>query len=112
MPTCWFRPSRTGSIPKQSLPRGDRLKLIASFGTGVDHVDMEAAKAHSIMVTNTPGVLTEDTADMTMALILAVPRRLAEGERLVRSGQWTGWSPTTMLGHRIWGKTAWYRRYG
>ena len=83
---------------------GDRLKLIASFGTGVDHVDMEAAKAHSIMVTNTPGVLTEDTADMTMALILAVPRRLAEGERLVRSGQWAGWSPTTMLGHRIWGK--------
>ena len=83
---------------------GKRLKLIASFGTGVDHIDMDAAKAKSIMVTNTPGVLTEDTADMTMALILAVPRRLAEGERLIRSGSWTGWSPTTMLGHRIWGK--------
>lgn len=83
---------------------GDRLKLIASFGTGVDHIDLNAANERSIIVTNTPGVLTEDTADMTMALILAAPRRLAEGERLIRSGKWTGWGPTTMLGHRIWGK--------
>jgi glyoxylate reductase len=83
---------------------GSRLKLIASFGTGVDHIDLAAARKRGIMVTNTPGVLTEDTADMTMALILAVPRRLAEGERLVRSGEWKGWGPTSMLGHRIWGK--------
>ncbi len=83
---------------------GPQLKLIASFGTGVDHIDLKAAHQRGIVVTNTPGVLTEDTADMTMALILAVPRRLAEGERLVRSGEWTGWSPTGMLGHRIWGK--------
>jgi glyoxylate reductase len=83
---------------------GPALKLIASFGTGVDHVDVAAAQQHSITVTNTPGVLTEDTADMTMALILAVSRRLTEGERLIRSGGWTGWGPTSMLGHRIWGK--------
>ena len=83
---------------------GTGLKLIASFGTGVDHIDLAAAKARDIMVTNTPGVLTEDTADMTMALILAVPRRLAEGERLMRSGQWQGWAPTSMLGNRIYGK--------
>ncbi len=83
---------------------GDKLKLIASFGTGVDHIDIHAAKARGIAVTNTPGVLTEDTADMTMALILAVARRLVEGEALVRSGKWTGWSPTGMLGHRLYGK--------
>jgi glyoxylate reductase len=80
------------------------LKLIASFGTGIDHVDIAAAQQRGIIVTNTPGVLTEDTADMTMALILSVSRRLAEGERLIRSGSWTGWGPTSMLGHRIWGK--------
>ncbi|MCK6453755.1 MAG: D-glycerate dehydrogenase [Alphaproteobacteria bacterium] len=83
---------------------GPQLKLIASFGTGVDHIDLKTARQRGITVTNTPGVLTEDTADMTMALILAVPRRLAEGERLVRGGNWHGWSPTGMLGHRIWGK--------
>ncbi len=83
---------------------GSRLKLIASFGTGVDHIDLAAARSRNIIVTNTPGVLTEDTADMTMALLLAVPRRLVEGERMVRDGNWKGWSPTHMLGHRIWGK--------
>src|SRR6266446_1862942 len=83
---------------------GDQLKLIANFGTGVDNIDVKAAHARGIIVTNTPGVLTEDTADMTMALILAVSRRLAEGERLIRSGGWTGWGPTWMVGHRIWGK--------
>ncbi len=83
---------------------GPRLKLIASFGTGVDHIDLKSARQRAITVTNTPGVLTEDTADMTMALILAVPRRLIEGERLIRSGNWSGWSPTSMLGQRIWGK--------
>src|SRR5262245_8264790 len=83
---------------------GPQLKLIANFGTGVDHIDLKTARQRNITVTNTPGVLTEDTADMTMALILAVPRRLAEGERLIRSGQWTGWGPTSMLGHRLWRK--------
>jgi glyoxylate reductase len=83
---------------------GERLKLIANFGAGVNHIDLKAARAKGIIVTNTPGVLTEDTADMTMALILSVPRRLAEGEKLVRSGQWKGWTPGGMLGHRIGGK--------
>jgi lactate dehydrogenase-like 2-hydroxyacid dehydrogenase len=83
---------------------GERLKLIANFGAGVNHIDLKAARARRIVVTNTPGVLTEDTADMTMALIVSVPRRLAEGEKLVRSGEWRGWSPGGMLGHRIGGK--------
>ena len=83
---------------------GDRLRLIANFGAGVNHIDLKAARARGIIVTNTPGVLTQDTADMTMALILSVPRRLAEGEKLVRSGEWKGWSPGGMLGHRIGGK--------
>jgi glyoxylate reductase len=83
---------------------GPRLRLIASFGTGVDHIDLDAAKARGILVANTPGVLTEDTADTTMALILATMRRLTAGERLVRAGEWEGWSPTSMLGHRPGGK--------
>lgn len=83
---------------------GERLRLIASFGTGWDHIDHNAARERGIIVTNTPGVLTEDTADMTMALMLAVPRRLTEGERVLRAGEWQGWGPTWMLGHRIWGK--------
>jgi len=97
-------PTVTDRIDAEVLAAaGPVLKLIASFGTGVDHVDLAAAQQRGIIVTNTPGVLTEDTADMTMALILAVSRRLAEGERVIRSGAWTGWGPTTMLGHRIWG---------
>ena len=83
---------------------GRKLKLIANYGTGIDHIDLKAAAERKITVTNTPDVLTEDTADMTMALILAVPRRVVEGERIMRSGDWTGWSPTWMLGHRIFGK--------
>jgi glyoxylate reductase len=84
---------------------GDNLKLIANFGNGVDNIDVTTALQRGITVTNTPGVLTEDTADMTMALILAVPRRLAEGAQvLTGDSEWTGWSPTWMLGHRIWGK--------
>lgn len=83
---------------------GPNLKLIANFGNGIDHVDLGAARARGIIVTNTPGVLTDDTADMAMALILAVPRRLAEGQILLRSGDWKGWTPTMMLGHRIHGK--------
>ena len=98
-------PTVTDRIDKGVLAQaGQKLRLIASFGTGVDHIDLATARERGITVTNTPGVLTEDTADMTMALILAVSRRLSEGERLMRSGNWTGWGPTTMLGHRIWGK--------
>src|SRR3954469_22699738 len=83
---------------------GPNLKLIANFGNGVDNIDVPAAVAKGITVTNTPGVLTEDTADMTMALILAVARRLPEGVRVIPDGEWTGWSPTWMLGRRITGK--------
>ena len=98
-------PTVTDRIDSSVLSQaGPKLKLIANFGTGVDHIDLASARQRNIIVSNTPGVLTEDTADMTMALILAVPRRLVEGERLVRSGDWKGWSPTSMLGHRIWGK--------
>jgi len=85
---------------------GDKLRLIAQFGTGVDNIDVESAIARGITVTNTPSVLTEDTADMTMALILSVPRRLVEGVDYLqaRAATWTGWSPTWMLGRRIGGK--------
>ena len=82
---------------------GSQLCLIASFGTGVDHIDLAAARARGITVTNTPGVLTEDTADVTMALIQGKPRRIAEGDALARSGKWRA-APTGMLGHRINGK--------
>ncbi|WEK43938.1 MAG: D-glycerate dehydrogenase [Candidatus Sphingomonas colombiensis] len=100
-----FVPTMTDTIDAALIQgAGERLKLIANFGAGVNHIDLKAARARGIIVTNTPGVLTEDTADMTLALILSVPRRLAEGEKLVRSGQWTGWSPGGMLGHRIGGK--------
>ena len=98
-------PTVTDSIDRKVIAAaGPQLKLIASFGTGVDHVDLAAAKERDILVTNTPGVLTEDTADMAMALLLAAPRRLTEGDRLVRDGSWQGWAPTSMLGQRIWGK--------
>jgi glyoxylate reductase len=85
---------------------GPQLKLIASFSNGTDHIDIDAAAKKGITVTNTPNVLTEDTADMTMALILAVPRRLVQGARVLmdKPGEWEGWSPTWMLGRRIWGK--------
>ena len=83
---------------------GPNLKLIANFGNGVDHIDVGAALARGITVTNTPGVLTEDTADMTMALLLAVARRFAEGVRVIPDDEWAGWSPTWMLGRRITGK--------
>jgi glyoxylate reductase len=98
-------PTVTDRIDSSVLAHANsKLRLIANYGTGVDHIDIEAAYARGITVTNTPGVLTEDTADMTMALILAVARRLVEGERIARSGEWQGWSPTWMLGHRITGK--------
>jgi glyoxylate reductase len=100
-------PTVTDRIDAAALKEaGPNLKLIANFGNGVDNIDVQAAVQRGITVTNTPGVLTEDTADMTMALILAVPRRLAEGSTLLSGvdSEWSGWSPTWMLGHRIWGK--------
>ncbi len=98
-------PTVTDKLTSEIINKASkRLKLIASFGTGADHIDLEAAKEKGITVTNTPGVLSEDTADIAMALILAVPRRIIEGNKLVRSGYWKGWSPTGLLGHRINGK--------
>ncbi|MBK9080824.1 MAG: D-glycerate dehydrogenase [Rhizobiales bacterium] len=83
---------------------GEQMKLIANFGNGVDNIDVTSALRRGVTVTNTPGVLTDDTADMTMALIMAVSRRIVEGAATVPSGEWNGWSPTWMLGHRITGK--------
>lgn len=99
-------PTVTDKIDAALIARaGDKLKLIANFGNGVDNIDVDAAAKRKIVVTNTPNVLTDDTADMTMALILSVPRRLAEGAAVLREGQrWDGWSPTWMLGHRIGGR--------
>ena len=99
-------PTVTDEITEEVLKQPDcKLKLIANFGNGVDNIDVIAAHARGITVTNTPKVLTEDTADMTMALILAVPRRLVEGASILTEGKdWPGWSPTWMLGHRIGGK--------
>jgi glyoxylate reductase len=83
---------------------GERLKLIANFGTGVDHIDVTAATTRGLLVTNTPGVLTEDTADLTMGLLMAVSRRVVEGSEVIHAGGYHGWSPTWMLGRRIGGK--------
>ncbi|WP_337185828.1 D-glycerate dehydrogenase [Phenylobacterium sp.] len=83
---------------------GEGLKLIANFGAGVDHIDVAAANARGIIVTNTPGVLTEDTADLTLTLMMATLRRVIEGANAVRAGEFTGWAPTWMLGRRITGK--------
>jgi glyoxylate reductase len=99
-------PTVTDRIDKAVIMQaGEQLKLIANFGTGVDNIDVETALTRGITVTNTPGVLTEDTADMTMALILAVARRIIEGAQVIGpDNSWQGWSPTWMLGHRIFGK--------
>ncbi|MDP4795818.1 MAG: D-glycerate dehydrogenase [Rhodospirillales bacterium] len=98
-------PTVTDRIDARILSQtGPNLRLIANYGAGVDHIDLASSRQRGITITNTPDVLTEDTADMTMALLLAVPRRLTEAERKLRSGDWPGWSPTWMLGHRIYGK--------
>lgn len=100
-------PTVTDRIDRAVISQaGPQLRLIANFGTGVDNIDLDTARNRAIIVTNTPGVLTEDTADMTMALILAVPRRVAEGAAYLKDPKtkWIGWSPTWMLGHRIFGK--------
>jgi len=98
-------PTVTDRIDARVLSRaGPNLRLIANFGAGVDNIDVATANARGITVTNTPGVLTEDTADMTMALILATARRVVEGANVVQAGEFRGWSPTWMMGRRIWGK--------
>lgn len=84
---------------------GPQFGLIANFGAGIEHIDLAAARARKIIVTNTPGVFTDDTADMTIALIISVARRLNHGGRTLRAGKWEGWAPSTMLGHRLAGKT-------
>jgi len=99
-------PTVTDRIDAEMIAEaGDRLGLIANFGAGTDHIDLAAARARKIVVTNTPGVFTDDTADMTMALIISVPRRFASGVRVLMTGEWTGWGPSAMLGHRLGGKT-------
>ena len=98
-------PTITDQLDARTLSRaGERLKLIANFGAGVDNIDVATANQRNIIVTNTPGVLTEDTADMTMSLIMAASRRVVEGANVVQTGGFHGWSPTWMLGRRIWGK--------
>lgn len=98
-------PTVTDEIDASVLAQaGPNLRLIANFGNGVDNIDVQVALSRGITVTNTPGVLTEDTADMTMALILAVARRIVEGAKVIPADEWGGWSPTWMLGHRITGK--------
>jgi glyoxylate reductase len=98
-------PTITDRLDAETLAMaGPQLKLIANFGAGVDHIDVTAANARGITVTNTPGVLTDDTADLTMTLMMTVLRRVVEGANIVREGKFTGWSPTWMLGRRITGK--------
>ncbi len=98
-------PSIADKISKKVLnASSENLKLIANFGAGIDHIDLETAKSKNIIVTNSPGLLADDTADLIMSLLLALPRRLYEGSKLVAEGNWNGWSPTKMLGKRIYGK--------
>ena len=98
-------PTVTDRIDSKVLAKaGPDLRLIANFGAGVDNIDVSTANSRGITVTNTPGVLTEDTADMTMALILSAARRVVEGANVVQAGEFRGWSPTWMMGRRIWGK--------
>lgn len=98
-------PTVTDQIDAELLDAaGDRLGLIANFGAGTDHIDLRAAAARKIIVTNTPGVFTDDTADITMEMVIGIPRRVREGIALVRRGEWTGWAPSTMLGRKLGGK--------
>lgn len=98
-------PTITDRIDQRLLAQaGPNCRLIANYGAGFDHIDVQTAVQRGIQVTSTPGVLAEDTADMAMALILSVPRRLPEGAALMQSGDWPGWSPTALMGHRIAGK--------
>ncbi len=98
-------PTVTDQIDAALLAQaGDRLKLIANYGAGIDHIDVATARQRGILVSNTPGVVTEDTADMTMALILAVIRRIPEGLAVMQKGEWAGWAPTAYLGGRVGGR--------
>ena len=98
-------PCITDHIDQAMLAQaGDRLKLIANYGAGVDHLDVQTARQRGILVSNTPGVMTDDTADMTIALILAVTRRIPEGLAVMQSGEWKGWAPTAFMGGRIGGR--------
>ena len=98
-------PTVTDQIDAALLAQaGERLKLIANYGAGVDHIDVQTARQRGILVSNTPGVVTEDTADMTMALILAVIRRIPEGLAVMQKGEWDGWAPTAYMGGRVGGR--------
>ncbi|MFV1601545.1 MULTISPECIES: 2-hydroxyacid dehydrogenase [unclassified Phaeobacter] len=98
-------PTVTDTIDAALLAQaGERLKLIANYGAGVDHIDVSTARQRGVLVSNTPGVLTDDTADMAMALIMAVTRRIPEGLAIMQKGDWQGWSPTALLGGRLAGR--------
>lgn len=98
-------PTLTDTVDAGMLSQaGERLRLIANYGSGVDHIDVQTARQRGVLVSNTPGVVTEDTADMTLALILAVTRRIPEGLALMQSGEWEGWSPTALMGGRLGGR--------
>ena len=98
-------PTISDTIDSKLLARaGENLKLIASYGAGFDHIDVQTARQRGILVSNTPGVLTDDTADMTLALMLGVMRRFQEGASLIQKKSWDGWSPSAMLGTRLGGK--------
>ena len=98
-------PSIADNISKKIIESSsEKTKLIANFGAGIDHIDLKTAKNRDIIVTNTPGLLAEDTADLVLTLMLALPRRIYEGSKIVVQGKWNGWSPTHMLGSRIHGK--------
>ena len=98
-------PTVTDALPASLYPAAPRCRIIANFGVGVNHIDLAAANAVGIAVTNTPDVLTDCTADLTMTLMLMCARRAGEGERMLRGGDWRGWRPTQMMGARVWGKT-------
>jgi glyoxylate reductase len=99
-------PTVTDTIDEAMIAQaGERLGMIASFGAGTEHIDIAAARAHRIMVTNTPGVFTDDTADLTLALIILVSRRFSENVKTLREGRWAGWGPSVMLGHALGGRT-------
>ena len=106
-------PTVTDSVSAELLGAPNvRARLLANFGVGFNHIDMAAAKTAGVLVTNTPGVLTDATAEIAMTLLLNSARRAGEGERLVRSGRWQGWHPTHMLSTQVTGKTVGHRRHG
>ena len=102
---CTVTDRLTAAVFEQAAREGGRARLLANSGVGVNHIDLAAARAHGVTVTNTPGVLTEDTADVAMALVLMAARRLGEGERMLRAGAWHGWKPGQLLGTSLAGKT-------